>query len=88
AGGQAVTWANFFNHVSDPATVGNPDEAYPDWYYDATNNTTVGATPVTNKDCANDRGIERRAKGDWDPDTAATSACRNLITAQEPYVFL
>ncbi|WP_207788025.1 hypothetical protein, partial [Candidatus Thiosymbion oneisti] len=78
AGGQAVTWANFFNHVSDPITGGNPDEAYPDW----------GATPTTNANCTVDRGAERRPEQDWDPDTVATSACRNLITAQEPYVFL
>lgn len=83
AGGQAVTWANFFNHLESATALGvasGPVENYPDG----------GATPSTNANCAIDRGAERRVPGkDWDPTTAAEGGtCRNLITAQELNVFL
>ncbi len=93
AGGDAVTWASFFNdHDVDDDSDWEPvlDE------FGLEDNTV---SPADNAHCTIDRGATRRDSATpWDPtdalyhmtgDASGNSlSCFNLITAQEPFDFL
>ena len=76
AGGQASTWANFWNGTL--AAGGAPVGA------------DGNVEPNDNDTCSIHRGAERQGTADWNPTDlpAADLSCLNLITAMVPYDFL